>query len=145
MISRGIAEERPLPTDIASMTAASDLVVIGRANAGPTASAVTAPDGRPQPFAGMPRTQTKVTVIEALRGAPPHELVVTQAGDRCTIGTPPLLTPGSTYVLFLYEAQPGVLYPYNRSAVLEVEGDSASTDDPTAPKQTATLDELRSG
>lgn len=143
-ISRGEAEETPLPTDVAGMAAGSDFVVVAKTNPSPTVTEMTVPKGQPQPFAGIPLTQTTVTVVETLRGAPSSELVVTQFGHRCTIGMPPILTPGATYVLFLYEAQPGVLYQFGRSAIFEVVGEDATTDDPKAPPQTLTLDELRS-
>lgn len=119
-------------------------MVIARTTAQQTVTEMTVPAGQPQPFAGLPYTNTTVTVVEMLRGEASTELVVTQAGKHCTIGVPPILTPGTTYVLFLYEARPGTLYQFGRSGIFRVEGDVATTDDPEAPAQSLSLDEPRS-
>lgn len=138
-----VGEEAPLPTDIAEMARQSTYVVTGKATGRQVVTALTQPPEQPQPFAGMPQTQTFVVVDEVLRGKAPAEIVVTQAGRRCTVGVPRLLTPGGSYLLFLFEAPNGVVYQYGRSAILEINDGVATSYDPDAPPQSVTLEEAR--
>lgn len=141
-LSRASFEEAPLPDDIDGMSALSHLVVLVTARDA-RVTEMTVPQGQPQPFAGPAQTETTLHVLEALRGEAPKELVLTQMGDRCTVGVPPLVQPGHTYVVFLFQARPGLHYQLGRSAIFEVKGDAATTIDPTVTRQTFHLDDLR--